>query len=167
MKIRRHPFRAGLYLLLGLATAATTLAFAVGGIAYTKRLETVLRAEPQPLAAESGRLGYARKLKIEEIRGNWLLVSEGRVRGWVFTGNLSTEKPQDHKGTDGLGLAASKTSATAAARPLSPAAMDYANHRNLGDARADLDWLLAQSATISPAELDAFLREHQKGEYQP
>ncbi len=159
-------FRAGLLLSLGLAGALTAFAYKAGGDAFTKRLETVLRAEPRALAEESGRLGYARKVKIEEVRGSWLLVSERRIRGWVFAGNLTDTKPADPKGTDGLGLAASKTTATAAARPLTAAAATYAETHDLMPAGDDLNWLLEQCAQLTPAELDAFLQEHRKGEYQ-
>jgi len=158
--------RAGLMLLLGMAGTVAALAYTVGGEAYTKRLETVLRAEPRALAEESGRIGFARKLKVEEVRGSWLLVSERNIRGWVFSGNLADRKPAETKGTDGLGLAASKTTATSAARPLTPAGTSYARSNNLLHAGDDLDWLLAQCAALSPADLEAFLQEHRKGEYQ-
>lgn len=158
--------RASLLLLLGIAGTVATLAYTVGSEAYTKRLETVVRAEPRALAEESGRIGYARKLTVEEIRGSWLLVRDGRIRGWVFAGNLSDSKPVETKGTDGLGLAASKTTATAAARPLTPTGTRYAKANNLTQAGDDLDWLLAQCAALSPADLEAFLQEHRKGEYQ-
>lgn len=159
-----------LLLCLGLITMGGTLAalaaFEAGGAAYTKRVETVVRAEPRALAAAAGKLGYARKLKILEVRDGWLRVSDGAVTGWVFAGNLSEEKPAAGKGTDGLGLSASQTTATAAARPLAPAAVGYAENNNLGQARSDLDWLLAQSSRVTAEELEAFLTAEKKGEYQ-
>ncbi|MBP6506821.1 MAG: SH3 domain-containing protein [Opitutaceae bacterium] len=159
--------RAGLILLgvlLGSHAALATLA--VGGTAYTKRIETVVRAEPRALAAAAGKLGYARKLKVLETRDGWLRVSDGAVTGWVFAGNLSDTKPAEGKGTDGLGFSASQTTATAAARPLAPAAVDYAESRNLGEARADLDWLTAQSFRVTNEEVEAYLQAQKKGEYQ-
>lgn len=132
-------------------------AFDVGGTAYTKRIETVLRAEPRALAAAAGKLGFARKLKILEIRDGWLRVSDGGTEGWVFAGNLSETKPAEGKGADGLGLAASKTTATAAARPLTSTAINYAESRNLGEARADLDWLQGLCTRLTNADLEAFL----------
>ena len=100
------------------------------------------------------------------MRDGWLRVSDGNVTGWVFAGNLSDEKPAAGKGADGLGFAASETTATAAARPLAPAAVDYAAGRNLGSAREDLDWLLGQGNRVTPAEVEAFLQAQKKGEYQ-
>lgn len=148
------------------AATAVEAALAAGGAAYTKRRETTLLAEPAPLAASAGTLPFGRLLKIEEVRGRWLRVSDGPVAGWVFAGNLSEAKPAENKGLDGLGLSASETTATAAARPLTPAAVEYATRNNLVDARADLDWLLEQSATFTPEVLEEFLQAQKKGEFQ-
>jgi hypothetical protein len=165
MKPRSTP-RLWLVLpLLALAVAGEA-ALVAGGIAYTKNLETRLLAEPRPLAPVSGKVPFASKLKVEEARGPWLRVSAGAAAGWVFAGNVSETKPVEGKGADGLGLSASTTTATAAARPLTPAANDYAVRRNLGDARKDLDWLLTQSQAFTPEEVTAFLQAQKKGEYQ-
>lgn len=153
-------------LLVLTATVALHAAFPAGGTAYTKRLETKLLAEPSALAAPVGKLAAGRTLKIEEARGAWLRVSDGPAAGWVFAGNLSEVKPAEGKGLDGLGLAASQTTATAAARPLTPAADEYATRRNLTAARDDLNWLLAQCRAISPEAVESYLQEKKKGEYQ-
>ena len=152
--------------LLAFAAIAVQAALVAGGVAYTKRLETKLLAEPKPLAAAVGKVGFAKKLKIEEASGSWLRVSDGPNVGWVFSGNLAENPPEKVKGADGLGLAASETTATAAARPLTPAANDYAVRRNLGNARQDLDWLGAQCKSFTPEAVDAFLQAQKKGEYQ-
>lgn len=148
--------------------AGGTLGAAIvpGGTAYTKKFETNLLAEPSPLAAVTGKVAFGRALKVNEARGAWLKVADGAKAGWVFSGNLSETKPAQGKGADGLGLQASQTSATAAARPLTPAANDYATAHNLESAREDLDWLNALGATLTPAQVEAFLKEHKKGEYQ-
>lgn len=151
--------------LLALAVSVEA-ALAAGGLAYTKRFKTILLAEPSPLAAPAGELALGRKLTVNEVRGSWLRVSDGPATGWVFSGNLSETKPEETKGADGLPLAASVTTATAAARPLSPAAADYAARRNLGSAREDLDWLLEECKAFTPEEVAAFLRAQKKGEFQ-
>jgi hypothetical protein len=152
--------------LLLAAVVPLDAALSVGGTAYTKRVETNLLAEPAPLAAVTGKVAFGRPLKIAESRGSWLRVSDGSAAGWVFAGNLSETKPAEGKGLDGLGLAASSTSATAAARPLTPAADDYAARHNLTNARDDLNWLLARCHALTPAQVEAFLKEQKKGEYQ-
>jgi SH3-like domain-containing protein len=163
MKARPAPFHWRLVVLL-LALAAA--AFSAGGTAYTKRYETSLLAEPSPLAAVNGKVRFASKLKVKEARGAWLRVSDGSTTGWVFSGNLAAAKPEENAGTDQLGLSASATTATAAARPLTPAASEYADRRNLGDARGDLNWLNTECHSITNAEVDKFLQEKKKGEFQ-
>ena len=152
-------------LLLATAVVAQA-AFSVGGAAYTKRFKTTLLAEPSPLAASAGDVGYARKFSVKEIRGNWVLLSDGTAKGWVFAGNITDTKPAEGTGLDKLGLAASTTTATAAARPLTPAADGYAERRGLGDARGDLNWLNTECHAITEADLQKFMQEKKKGEFQ-
>ncbi len=149
-----------------LAFMTVEAALAAGGFAFTKRLETKLLAEPKPFADAVGKLAFGRKVKIEQVQGAWWRVSDGPDSGWVFAGNLSETKPAEVKGLDGVALTASATTATAAARPLTPAADDYAARRNLVNARDDLNWLLEQCRTFTPEELAAFLQARKKGEYQ-
>ncbi len=156
-----------LLLLAAAALAAPAYAgFSRGGAAYTKWAETSLLAAPSPLAHAVARVGFAQKLKIEEVRGIWLRVHDGRNTGWVFAGNVADQKPAENRGLDGLPISASETSATAAARPLAPAANNYAQRRGLGQARVDVDWLVHFDAAISAAEITAYMRANKKGEYQ-
>lgn len=152
--------------LLLAAVVVVDAALTAGGTAYTKRYKTTLLAEPSPLAKPTGELAFARKLKIVEIKGNWLRVSDGPNGGWVFAGSLSDTKPAEIKGTDGNVLLASATTATAANRPLSEEANAYAVRRNLGSARVDLDWLQAQCKGVTAGDVDAFLKAQKKGEFQ-
>ncbi|MEO5960328.1 MAG: hypothetical protein ABIZ49_13930, partial [Opitutaceae bacterium] len=133
---------------------------------YTKRPETPLLAEPKPLAAATGRVPYASKLTVQEVRGMWLKVSDGKATGWVFAGNLAEEKPSETKGLDDLPIAASKTTATAAARPLTPAAAEYGARHGLATATADVKWLETTSDAITTAPVNSFLQEQKKGEFQ-
>ena len=166
MNSRPVPPRWRMAALLLATAAVAAAAISAGGTAYTKRFETSLLAEPQPLAAVSGKVRFASKLKVKEIRGAWLRVSDGSTTGWVFAGNVAETKPDESTGADKLGLGASTTTATAAARPLTPAANDYADRRNLADARRDLDWLNAQCQKVTNADVEHFLQEKKKGEYQ-
>jgi hypothetical protein len=152
--------------IAALLAAPAYAAYSPGGAAYTKRLETALLAEPTPLASVVARLGYARKVRVEEVRGMWLRVSDGASAGWVFAGNLTEQKPAENKGLDGLPVAASETSATAAARPLAPAAVDYAGRRGLGQARSDVEWLERTSDAITAADVTAYQQAQKRGEFQ-
>lgn len=156
---------AGLATLLATAVALPA-AFAPGGTAYTKRVETALLTEPKMLAAPVTRLTYAKKLKVEEVSGAWVRVSTGPQAGWIFGGNLAEEKPSETRGLDGLPIAASATSASAAARPLVPAAEEYSERHALGHAAEDLAWLTQQDATLTPAAVQEFMQAQKKGEFQ-
>lgn len=154
-------------LLAFLATGVgLSAAFAPGGAAFTKRFETTLLSEPKMLAAGVAKVPYARKLKVEEVQGAWLRVSDGRKTGWVFAGNLTENKPSETRGLDGLPIAASETSASAAARPLTPTSEQYSERHQLGNAAADLEWLQEQANAISDSAVQDFLREQKKGEHQ-
>ena len=154
-------------LIFGVALAAApALAYAPGGAAYTKRVDTALLANPSPLAQAVGHVGYAQKLAVDEVKGVWLRVRGGQASGWIFAGNVAEKKPSENKGLDGLPMDAAETSATAAARPLAPAANDYAQRRGLEQARADLDWLVSFDNGIQPADVQAYMQENKKGEFQ-
>lgn len=153
--------------LAALATASVLFAFEAGGFAFTKRVETKLLAEPKPLAEAAGTLPFGRQVKVDQVQGSWLKVSEGETAGWVFKGNLAATKPEEVKGLlDGVPQAASETTATAAARPLSTVVNDYAAAKSLGSAKADLEWVIEECAALSAEEVDSYLQAQKKGEYQ-
>lgn len=155
------------WLTLSLATVPSlSAAFAPGGEAFTKRVETALLAEPSLMATPVAKIGYAQTLKVEALKGAWVRVTDGKNTGWVFSGNLAEEKPSETRGLDGLPVAASETTAAAAARPLAPAAQDYSSRRGLTNAADDLTWLNQQAAAVKPEDVKAFLQEKKKGEYQ-
>jgi hypothetical protein len=141
-------------------------AFTVGGKAFTKRVSTDLLAEPKALSPAAAHVGFGQKLKVDEVKGMWLRVEQGASKGWVFAGNLSEDKPSDTKGMDGTPLAASQTSATAAARPLAPAAEEYGDRKGLAEAKADVIWMEGEGDAIKPDQVDAFLQQNKKGEFQ-
>lgn len=152
--------------LLLAATIPAEAALSAGGSAYTKRYKTTLLAEPSPQAKPAGELPFATKVKIEQAKGNWLRVNGGSATGWVFMGSLSETKPDEDKGLDGVPLLASNTTATAAARPLTEAAEEYSQRRNLGSASGDLNWMLGACDKITPQQVQAFMQQNKRGEYQ-
>jgi hypothetical protein len=153
-------------LLAALFAASALFAYEAGGFAYTKRAETKLLAEPKSQAEIAGRVAFARRVTIEEVQGVWLRVTDGQVSGWVFGGNLAETMPSEGKGLDGMPLLASKTTATAAARPLDAAVVQYAEQRSLGAASSDLQWMIDTSNGITEADVDQFMQEKKKGEFQ-
>jgi hypothetical protein len=133
---------------------------------WSKHYETVLLTEPSPLAPASATVGFAEKLSIREVQGTWLRVKSGKAKGWVFQGNVATEKPSHAPGAGLTTIDASQTDSVAAARPLSPAAEGYAERRGEEGAQSDIKWLDEQADTITYNDLIVFMHEKQLGEYQ-
>jgi hypothetical protein len=152
--------------IAALAAATAYAAFAPGGTAYTKRISTALLAEPAPLAETITRVAFARKLAIDEVRGPWVHVSDGDNAGWVFAGNLAEQKPAENRGLEAVPLTASETSASAAVRPLAPAAVDYAERRGLDKARDDVNWLVENTAEVTDEDVQTYKQTQKKGEFQ-
>jgi hypothetical protein len=154
-------------LLAALFAASALFAYEAGGFAYTKSVETKLLADPKPLAEATGQLAFGKKVKVEEVKGAWLRVSDGPAGGWVFAGNLTDTKPADVKGLlDGAPIAASKTTATAAARPLDEAALKYASIQNLGAAKEELEWMVTACSAVTQEDVETYLQTNKKGEFQ-
>ncbi len=156
-----------LAVLLCSAATATLAAWNIGGTAYSKRNETLLLAEPKPLAAALGRAGFAEPLKVVEVRGTWLNVQGKSATGWVFSGNVADEKPTLAPPAGLTTVEASSTATSAAARPLGPVASGYAERHGARSPAADLDWLEGQVAEVPPIVVTTYMRTHQKGDYQP
>jgi hypothetical protein len=162
MKIRLLPAA----LACGALATTALLAFEAGGTAFTKRYETKLLAEPKPLADPTATLEFGRKVTISELSGPWLKISDGPNSGWVFKGDLAAQKPSEGKFAEALGFGASKTTATAAARPLTPAAKAYATQKNLASAQEDLDWMMTACAAVTDEDVETYLEENKKGNHQ-
>jgi hypothetical protein len=150
----------------GLLVAAATAAVDPGGTVYSKRNETNLLTEPRPLAAAAGKAGFAEALKVLAVRGTWLNVQGKAAAGWVFRGNVAEEKPSLAPPAGLTSIEASDTNTAAAARPLAPAANDYAERHGAKSPREDVEWVDAQSAKVPVAALTTYMKAHKKGEYQ-
>ena len=158
-------------LVCALAPFAGAAEFSKGDKVWSKNVETALLAEPSPLAAAQATVGFAEKLSVKETQGKWLRVkgedAKGdEVGGWVFSGNVATEKPKLPPTAGFATVEASETNTIAAARPLTPAAEQYAQNQGAGNAQADVTWLDAESALVTQQDLTAYMAENSKGEYQ-
>jgi hypothetical protein len=162
MKIRLLPA----VLACGALATTVLLAFEAGGVAFTKRYETKLLAEPKPLAESTATLEFGRKVAISELSGPWLKIADGSKSGWVFKGDLAAEKPSEAKVAEALGFNASKTTATAAARPLTPAAQAYATQKNLASAQEEIAWMMTACAAVTDEDVETYLEENKKGNHQ-
>jgi hypothetical protein len=153
--------------LVGCVALSGVAALKKGDKAWSKRNETPLLSEPSPLAAPAGVVGFAEELKVEEVRGVWVRVQGGETSGWVFQGNVAEDKPSAAPPAGLTTLSASDTDTAAAARPLTAVGSEFAARHGATDAADDLQWLEQQSAEVKAADVDAYLRENKKGEYQP
>ncbi len=161
--------------LLGGLLAFSATAFEKGDKVWSKHYETALLAEPKPLAATVATVGFGVKHKVKEVQGMWLHIKadsvkgggKERAEGWVFQGNIASEKPAIAPSAGMTQLAAAATDTVAAARPLAPAAQSYAERHGESDALADIDWVDQQAALLRREEVLAWMSEQQLGEYQP
>lgn len=153
--------------LIGLALILLLTAFKEGDTGWSKRIETPLLAEPKPLAAATGKVGFAAPLKIRELRGAWLRVQADDLSGWVFAGNLTDEKPTLAPAAGLTQVSADATDTVAAARPLTEAAEGYAARHAGGDEKADVEWVDTAAAAVGDDAIIAYLQANEKGEYRP
>jgi hypothetical protein len=121
------------------------------------------------LAPAVASIGFAEPLSVVATQGSWLQVRgpSAAAQGWVFQGNVAAEKPSLPPAAGWTTVDASATDTVAAARPLTPAAADYAARHDGGSAEADIAWLDARAAALSPAQIVAYMQANARGEYQP
>jgi hypothetical protein len=160
--------------LVGIAALACATALSAGSEAlkkgqkvWSKHHQTALLAEPSPLAGAQATVGFAEKLKVLEVQGAWLRVRGDNDEGWVFEGNVAVNKPELPPASALTTMDAAQTDTVAAARPLAPAAEDYAARHGATAAQADIDWIDAEAARLPADEVAAYMSANRKGEYRP
>jgi hypothetical protein len=93
-------------------------------------------------------------------------------RGWVYRGKVSTTPPQGQQASDGSlfsalpgsGVQSQRADTSRSIRGLSPEAEEYAKRTNKpGKYQRALDAVLAM--TVTPVDLEQFLKEGRIGEY--
>ena len=155
-----------LFLACFLVSPVAAEQFKKGQKVWSKHFETPLLDEPKPLAAVVVKVGFAEKLSVRAIQGTWLRVKADEGEGWVFQGNVATDKPELAPGAGWTTVEASQTNTVAAARPLSPAAEMYAQSRGATNAQADVNWIDEQAALLTMQDIIVYLEVEQLGEYQ-
>jgi hypothetical protein len=167
MKATRYWMASIIFVLAcAISVPASSAQFKKGQKVWSKQYETPLRAEPRPLAPVEATVGFAEKLSVREVQGTWLRVKSSDGKGWVFQGNVATDKPSLAPTAGMTTFDASQTDTVAAARPLSPAAQGYAQRRGAVDAEADIDWIDEQAAELTLQEIIAWMSAEQLGEYR-
>jgi len=161
MKPRTIPL-----LIAGLLAATLVVGFETGKTAFTKRYETAVLKDPQPMADTIATLPFSTKVKIGVLQGKWAAITTTNGPGWVYVGNLSEEKPFEDKSVSGLRASAGETTASVAARPLDDVTKDYANQKGLNASADDVLWLEALSDKVDDKAVTEYLKANKKGEYQ-
>jgi|GEM_PF-1241804 len=140
--------------------------FEAGKPAFTKRYETAVLKDPQPMAESIATLPYAAEVKVTGLQGKWANVSTTNGAGWIYLGNLAEEKPAADHSVDWLRASANETTASVAARPLDEVTKEYAGQKGMTSAADDLQWLQAQSDKLDKKTVTDYLKASRKGEYQ-
>lgn len=152
-------------LLLLILTATTLLAYEVGQVCFSKQAITPLLASADREAAKVGTVEWGKPLQIISTNGRWLQVSSGSTKGWVYAGNVTSEKPPAENKTDFLPTTAADTTAAVAARPLSDSSKKFANRKSLGEAASDVEWAEKQADAVTSAQVSAYMQEKGLGDY--
>jgi hypothetical protein len=154
-----------LFLIMLGAGVSLVLALEVGQTCFSKQASTPLLAEADRSAATVGRVEWGKPLKITALSGRWLNVSSGDLKGWIYSGNVSSEKPPAENKKDFLPTTAADTTAAVAARPLSDSSRNYAKRKSLGEAAAGIEWAEQQADAVSTAQVTAYMQEKALGDY--
>ncbi|MGF1677881.1 MAG: hypothetical protein ACFCUX_01670 [Candidatus Methylacidiphilales bacterium] len=154
-----------LLLTLLFCGAGVLAAMEVGKTYFSKQASTPLLSASNRSAAPVGSVEWGKPLKVIAVDGRWLQVASGNLKGWVYSGNVTSEKPPAENKNDFLPTTAADTSAAVAARPLSESSKDYANRKSMGEAAADIEWAERQADAVIKAQVDAYMRGKALGEY--
>jgi len=154
-------------LVLGSWIGVAWAAYEVGATVFTKKKLTDLLAEPNRSSTATTSVPWGEKLTVRNQQGVWLHVSSNSGSGWVFLGNVAGEKPPAENTKDFMTSSAAETTAATAARPLAPAAQEFADRRGAAEAARDIQWREGVADIIGSFDVDAYLQQTGKGEFAP
>lgn len=150
-------------LLVLACTASAELA--PGGSGYTKKASVEVLSSAERSAKVVTTLPISTKVKIVGQSGRWLQVESSAAKGWIYSGNLSEDKPAtERQGSFGL-VSAQEATTSIAARPLNEQARAYAQRQGKGDAASDIIWMERQADSVTSAQVTAYLKSAKKGEF--
>lgn len=150
-------------LLVLACTASAELA--PGGSGYTKKASVEVLAAADRSAKVVATLPNSTKVKIVGQSGRWLQVESSAGKGWVYSGNLSEDKPPVEREGSFAAVSAQEATASIAARPLDAQARAYATRQGKGDAASDIIWMERQADSVTNAQVTAYLKSARKGEF--
>jgi hypothetical protein len=150
-------------LLALVCTASAELA--PGGTGYTKKASTDLLAGAERSAKVVATLPISTKVKIVAQSDRWLQVESSAGKGWIYSGNLSEDKPAVERQGSLVAVSADNATAAIATRPLDAQARAYAQRQGKGDAASDILWMERQADSVTAAQVNAYLKSAKKGEF--
>ena len=150
-------------LLALVCTASAELA--PGGTGYTKKASTELLASAGRSGKVVATLPISTKVKIVGQSDRWLQVESSAGKGWIYSGNLSEDKPAVERQGSFAAVSAQETTASIATRPLTEQARAYAQRQGKGDAASDVIWMERQADSVTSAQVTAYLKSGRKGEF--
>ena len=150
--------------LLALACTASA-ELAPGGTGYTKKASTDMLASAERSAKVVATLPISTKVKIVAQSDRWLQVESSKGNGWIYSGNLSEDKPAVERQGSFAPVSAQETTASIATRPLTEQARAYAQRQGKGAAASDVIWMERQADSIGSGQVTAYLKSGRKGEF--
>jgi len=155
---------AGFLLAFGLFVSSLSLARSGEDKVYSKRRDLPLLESASASSKTAAKAKWNEELSVSKREGRWLKVSGEDGEGWVYSGNVATEKLPEENQND-MPMKASGMTAAAAGRGLSDAADAYAGRHSLSEVAAQVSWAEKLNAGISKEEARAYLKSHKLGEY--
>ena len=150
----------GLLLVAGSADAASL---------YVRASGTVLKEKPGPGGPTLTKLAIGQKCKVVEKTGSWVKVTletpdQKEWTGYVFGPKLGEDKPDKERFGGSVALSASEGDTAMALRGLSATSEKYAERTRIEP--EDVAAVKAmEKRTVTPAEVERFLKEGKLGEY--
>jgi hypothetical protein len=156
-----------LSLAVVLAVAVSLAAAAeleAGHTAYVIHDGQPLLADKDPDAGAVAKLKSHHEYVVVAISGKWVELKTDSATGWVYAGNVQRDEPPEVNDS-GFGTEASATTLNAAARGIDDDAKGYADRKGETESANDVIWMEQENDAISKDDVQAYLKDHQLGEY--
>ncbi|MDX2227467.1 MAG: SH3 domain-containing protein [Verrucomicrobiae bacterium] len=133
---------------------------------YSKKPDLALYAEKSNASAVTGKIAFQEKVKVLATEGRWVKVGSSNGKsGWVYSGNLSDDKPPDENKNDFNTGNAGDVSTATAARGIDETSKQYASRNHVGNAVELVEWMESFNDKISTTEVVQYMKDHKLGEY--
>jgi hypothetical protein len=135
-----------------------------GDDVYPKRNAIPVYASDSSDSEPIGKLQFGTSYEVVAVNGRWVALKVGGKQAWIYSGNVSRDKPPEQN-TSAVGTSKGEVSTAAAARGLDPFAKEYAGRHGYGSAVAQVEWVERFNAGISSGDVRAYMKSNRLGEY--